>query len=773
MNQTQEHNLKLALQLAAQGVFVFPCVGRGERRKSPCPGVAWRSMSTTDTLTIERWWQRWPDSVPAIDMGRSERIAIDCDTKQSDGKAWLQKLAEEISLDLESVPGSDTPSGGTHYIFRNPLGLGNSRGRLPDKTTADIDVRGKGGYIIAPGAKFADGNGGSAGCYVPRGNLASVIDLPEELAELLVAHHPPPPVHQTPTFVHQAPPPVHQTSPSAHKPSSSAVYVPAEPVSDMQRRAYGLNALEGAMAEVASAQVGERNELINAKAYHLGRLVGAGYLTAGEAYSGLEQAAWSLGLPGRDKCFGAKGTIWRAIEAGVEKPHDALAGREQPAVIIDIATRAPRIHLDFGAGSRAYEAQQQAVPLISAGLLQWDDLWNIPPRDWIYKPHLIRKFCSATIAAGGTGKSSLLIAEALALVTGRNLLGVEPCGKMKVWLWNGEDPLEEIQRRIAATCRQFQITPLEIEGGLFVNSGRDSEIVVAKMVRNELKVNQSVIDALERTISDNCIDVIQIDPFISSHRINENDNVAMDQVLKEWAKLADRCGIAVDLSHHSKKTGGREATVEDGRGASALISAVRSARVLNTMNEQEAAKASIQYHRSYFRVTNGKLNLAPPPDKVDWFHMQSVYLHNGDRDDNLGRGDSVGVVTQWAWPDFLDDVTEEDFAKVSAVIRGAQWRYSSQAKKWVGYALVQALGQNRLDLTTKAGRGKALAMLRVWLRTGRLKVVSGPDEKRMEKEFVEVVEQPEEIILSRPVEEPKNDTGDTGDEPEDDTGSGI
>jgi hypothetical protein len=42
------------------------------------------------------------------------------------------------------------------------------------------------------------------------------------------------------------------------------------------------------------------------------------------------------------------------------------------------------------------------------------------------------------------------------------------------------------------------------------------------------------------------------------------------------------------LVHHSRKTYGNEMTVEDGRGASALIDAARTARALNTMSKDVA-----------------------------------------------------------------------------------------------------------------------------------------------------------------------------------------
>src|SRR6188768_2915879 len=48
---------------------------------------------------------------------------------------------------------------------------------------------------------------------------------------------------------------------------------------------------------------------------------------------------------------------------------------------------------------------------------------TIPPRAWLYGRHYIRKYVSVTVSPGGVGKTSKSIAEALAMATGRDLLG--------------------------------------------------------------------------------------------------------------------------------------------------------------------------------------------------------------------------------------------------------------------------------------------------------------------------------------------------------------
>ena len=97
---------------------------------------------------------------------------------------------------------------------------------------------------------------------------------------------------------------------------------------------------------------------------------------------------------------------------------------------------------------------------IKASVFQWTDPSGIPPRDWIYGMHYIRKFLTATIAVGGAGKSANAILEAVSMAIGRDLLnGGQTIEQGRVWYFNSEDPIEELQRRVLAVCIEYDITP--------------------------------------------------------------------------------------------------------------------------------------------------------------------------------------------------------------------------------------------------------------------------------------------------------------------------
>ena len=124
----------------------------------------------------------------------------------------------------------------------------------------------------------------------------------------------------------------------------------------------------------------------------------------------------------------------------------------------------------------------EATPrdIVKATPFEWIDPTKIPRRQWLYRPHYIREFLSLVFAIGGMGKSSLLMVEALAMVTGKTLLNVVPEKKLRVWYWNGEDPKLELQRRFAAAMKHYGIKPEDIGDRLFIDSGRTLPIVIAE-----------------------------------------------------------------------------------------------------------------------------------------------------------------------------------------------------------------------------------------------------------------------------------------------------
>ncbi|MGH6978003.1 MAG: AAA family ATPase [Brevundimonas sp.] len=375
---------------------------------------------------------------------------------------------------------------------------------------------------------------------------------------------------------------------------------------------------------------------------------------------------------------------------------------------------------------------EEAGPSPFAHPFVWTDPASIPLRDWLYGQHYIRQFVSATFSPGGVGKSALALAEAMAIASGKPILGIKPTQRARVAYWNGEDPSDETMRRAMAIALHHDLGRADLEGWLYLGSGRQDEITIAIQTPQGATIVQPNVERVEDQIRRDRIDVVIIDPFVSSHKATENDNNAIDTVAKMWGKIAGRTNCAVELVHHTRKTNGAETTVEDGRGATSLLYASRSARVLNVMTKDEAERAGVDKARSYFRVDSGKANLAPPPDGSTWYRMASVDLGNGT---GIRPSDNVGVVSSWQWPDPFSGVGASDLYAVQKVVDGGSWRENIQAGDWVGKAVAEAMG---LDLEDRAAKQKVKGLLKTWLSEGVLVRTMGRDATSRERPMIEV-----------------------------------
>lgn len=373
------------------------------------------------------------------------------------------------------------------------------------------------------------------------------------------------------------------------------------------------------------------------------------------------------------------------------------------------------------------EPVRDAAPL-KATAFTWRDEAEIPARQWLYGKHLLRKFVSVDVAAGGIGKSSVKIGEALAMASDQALYGrAIHDGPLTVWLYNLEDPAEETERRLHATAKWFKVTPADVENRLYVDSGRDQSCVIAYESPHGATIAAPVVAQIRSEIKSRGIDVLIIDPFVSSHEVSENDNAAIDKVAKEWGRIADDCNCSINLVHHVRKGNGAETNTDSARGAKSLTDAARSVIVYNRMTEDEAGLAGVpQDQRNfYFRTQNDKANLSPP-EKAEWFRMNNVELANGDQ---------VGVACPWKWPELFDGISTAKAMAVQRAVADGKWRKDPRAANWVGHAAGPVLS---LDPNDESQRKKLQAILKEWLRNDVLREVEGEDEKRNPRAFVEV-----------------------------------
>ncbi len=720
---TEDPMLDVALSYTARNWPVFPCRAADEEfvdddglieilaTKTPLTSNGFRGATLNERI-VRELWRRNPAAMVGVPTGAPIGAwVLDIDPKHG-GPDTLAALEAEHGT-LPPTLTAETTSGGRHYFFKHKAGVRN-RGALG----AGIDVRGDGGYVIAAGSVPVVGQ--------PYRWLVDMnpVDAPDWLLELVL------PRSYDSTTMYQAP-----------------------SVSGTINDRYVERAVQSELDDLAMEPMGNRNNRLNDAAFRLGTFVGAGALSESEARALLQDVArgWGRDFP---RCCK---TIDNGLKAGKMHPRQTPEAVNDNTKLVDITRMLDNARAKVEGGDTnpaelvtavridpemlpPVEDEPTDQPILAATPFQWKDPSTLPRREFAFGRHFIRKYVSVTVAPGGLGKTANSIVEALAMASGKALNGVKPPKRMKVWLFNVEDPRDELERRIMAACIHFNLKPEDIDGHLFLDSGREQELVVAIDDKKGVKIQEPIVEAVAETILANGIDVMIVDPFVSTHQVNENDNGAIDKVAKLWAQIADYTNCSIDIVHHLRKVSDREATVEDARGAVALIGAARSVRVLNRMSEAQANEAGIPGvdRFGYFSITYGKSNLTPLSHRLDWRHIESVALGNG-------RGltqpqDHAPVVTEWHWPsseEVAEGLTDEQREAIRGAVNGGMYKQAPQAKDWVGHAVAYALG---LDNDDEVQKKRASLITKALFKEGFLAKVEERDPvQRKTTSFVRVV----------------------------------
>ena len=241
--------------------------------------------ASTDLKQVRYWWDRWPRANIAICTGASSGlVVIDVDPRHG----GLSSLRELIAAN-EALPSTmvvSTGSDGLHFYFRHPGGLvRNDAGR---RLGQGLDIRGDGGYVIAPPSRHMSG-----GEYHWAADT-DLAPLPEWLHDRV----------REPEHVRVSQPVVTGASAWAHA------------------------ALDSEVATMGHAAEGTRNHTLNRAAFNLGQIVGSGTLERNDVESALVEAGIAVGLTDRE----CTATVASGLDAGIACPRKPTQ-RKRPTTL--------------------------------------------------------------------------------------------------------------------------------------------------------------------------------------------------------------------------------------------------------------------------------------------------------------------------------------------------------------------------------------------------------------------------------------------------------
>ena len=265
-----------ALDYAARRIAVFPCLPRS---KHPAFPGSFKN-ATTNPATIHRWWLARPD----YNIGVATGIVSGLWVLDADGAIGTTALAE---LEAKYGPLPDTlisvTSEGCHFWFRYTGPIPCSVGRIGP----GLDVRGDGGYVLAPPSVHPDG------LRYRWTNNRPLAVAPDWLVAL--------------------------TRKPVPKPITSKISLPARPRGS---DTYGKAALDYEVAELANTLKGGRNHALNRASFRLHQLVAGGELDSHEVRTRLIEAATDNGLMAEDGLRSVQATITSGACAGLLHPRN-------------------------------------------------------------------------------------------------------------------------------------------------------------------------------------------------------------------------------------------------------------------------------------------------------------------------------------------------------------------------------------------------------------------------------------------------------------------
>ena len=269
-----------------RGWFIFPLRQNG---KTPLTPNGFKDASN-DPAVIKEWARKYPYANIGIATEASHLIVVDCDSSkgQTPPAPWNQSgIIDGVDVFHTKIADSGnrfdyntfivwTPNSGVHYYFHDggvPIPSGTNVNDL-----WRVDIRSKGGYIVAPGSVLENGS------YEVE-SVGSVAQMPLWMRALV-------------------------------SPKKSVKFTSVtKTVIRYSKSTYSVeNAIKEQIRILSMATIGTRNETLNRVSFNCGKLVGSAPELRVFAINELKRTALSIGLSETE----AARTIASAFKAGLE-----------------------------------------------------------------------------------------------------------------------------------------------------------------------------------------------------------------------------------------------------------------------------------------------------------------------------------------------------------------------------------------------------------------------------------------------------------------------
>lgn len=242
----------------------------------------------------------------------------------------------------------------------------------------------------------------------------------------------------------------------------------------------------------------------------------------------------------------------------------------------------------------------------------------------IIVPHYLYADVRMRVAAGGTGKTTLALYEAMQLALGRELWGNKPSRPGKTVIVTKEDDEEVLSARLREIMKAHDLTEDEVEivlDGVRIYDLTRVAFRLSCIIGDVVEVHEANVEDIVERLFDFKPDWIIFDPLVSFGVGEGRVNDAEQGLIEAFRFIKKRLNCCVEGIHHTGKANARDKTSDQysGRGGSALADGSRMVAVLNPVTPADWNKecgAPLGQDESGLRMSLAKLSYCAAQDDI-------------------------------------------------------------------------------------------------------------------------------------------------------------
>lgn len=242
-----------------------------------------------------------------------------------------------------------------------------------------------------------------------------------------------------------------------------------------------------------------------------------------------------------------------------------------------------------------------------------------PPPEFILScrgvPFLRKGIVSLLVAAGGTGKTFLMLCLANCFASGNPWGCFQPAEPLRTLFIGAEDDSKELDRRL------WSIGNGNFPVNLHAVSMAGKIGALMKMSEDN-PAKSDWFQWLNGTIENHMpLDILMLDPLSRLYGLKENSNEHATEFVRVLEELSIKFNINIMVSHHINKASAEQQKARQNivRGASGFVDGVRHAVGLTDLSGDDATTYQIDDPDDYFKMTVLKANGSAKPSMPIFF----------------------------------------------------------------------------------------------------------------------------------------------------------